>query len=199
MTDPDDDPHWLDLMAGRTVDAADARTRKEAAWLRAALLSYRPAAPQGGPADADARIRRLLARARAAGVLAATANDAAPARRRSAWWPPALAASVAAFGVMFAVLSPHEGPDDGGTLRGAPVQTVRAADPEARRAQLLQALRAAGFDAQPFERLGRAGIDVALPVPLPPEQAAALGRLGLAAPAGPSLQIEFAKPEPGRP
>jgi len=200
MQDPDDDQHWLDLMAGRAAPDADARTRKEAAWLRAAMLSYRVSAPPGAPADADQRAGRLLTRARDAGVLAAAANDAG-ARRPAGRWRHALAAGVAACALVLVFLPQLQGPDeaDDVTLRGAPVQRIDAADAQSRRQQLLQDLRAAGFEAQPFERLGRLGIDVSLPVPLPPAQSAALTRLGLAAPPGPSLQIEFVAPEPAGP
>lgn len=200
--EPDDDAQWLDLLAGRAAPDADARTRKEAAWLRAALLSYRVDAPPGGPAHADERIGRLLTRARAAGVLPAAANDERPPRRPAASrspWPLALAASVVLCGVLLVNLTPPNRGEGEGTQRGATVQQVTAPDAVLRRAQLLQGLRAAGFDAQPFERLGRPGIDVSLPVPVPREQAAALTRLGLQPPAGPSLQIEFLASEPPRP
>jgi len=200
-TAPEDDQRWLDLMAGRAVPDADARTRKEAAWLRAAMLSYRVSAPPGAPADADQRIGHLLTRARDAGVLAPAANDPAPRRRPGAWRRPALAACVAACGLVLVFLPQRQGLDDadGGTLRGALVQRLEVADAPSRRQQMLLDLRAAGFDAQPFERLGRLGLDVSLPVPLPQAQAAALTRLGLAPPPGPSLQIEFVMPEPTRP
>lgn len=196
----DDDQHWLDLMAGRAAPDADARTRKEAAWLRAAMLSYRVTAPPGAPADADQRAGRLLTRARDAGVLASAANDAPPLRPAPRW-RHALAAGVAACGLVLVFLPQRQNPDDadGATLRGAPVQRVESADAQSRRQQMLLDLRAAGFDAQPFERLGRPGLDVSLPVPLPQAQAAALARLGLAPPPGPSLQIEFVTPEPARP
>lgn len=200
MTQPgdEDDQHWLDLMAGRAAPDADARTRTEAAWLRAAMLSYRASAPPGGPADADQRVGRLLTRARDAGVLAAAANNAAP-RRPAPRWRHALAAGVAACGLVLVFLPQRQDSDDGGALRGAPVQRIEAADAQLRRQQLLLELRDAGFEVQPFERLGRLGLDVSLPVPLPADQAAALTRLGLAAPPGPSLQIEFVAPERGRP
>jgi hypothetical protein len=201
--EPDDDQHWLDLMAGRTAPDADARTRHEATALRAAMLSHRTTAPPGAPAEAEARANRLLTRARDAGVLDTAANDAGPAEpisTRRTRWPHALAASVAACTLALVFLPrTHDGDPDGSTLRGAPVQTVQAPDPAARRQQLLQDLRAAGFDAQPFERLDRPGIDVALPVPLQPAQVAALTRLGLSAPAGPSLQIEIVTPPSARP
>jgi len=190
---PDDDQQWLDLMAGRAVPDADARTRKEAAWLRAALLSYRVTAPPGAPADADGRAARLLTRAREAGVLPPAANDAtasAPASRGRPRWPLALAASVAVC-TLALVFMPRPDATDDTTWRGAAVQKLPAQDPEAGRARLLQQLRAAGFDAHPFDRLGRPGIDIALPVPLPPAQATALQGLGLTPPAGPTLQVEF--------
>ncbi len=214
-----DDQHWLDLMAGRSAPDASARTRNEAAWLRAALLSYRQDVPPGVPAPADERVMRLLTRARAEGVLPAQqqahpapaqplahpsthppaapmqavgAGRAAPANR----WRYALAAGMAGLAAVLVFapgrhgLQPVDGDLDGSTLRGVAVQRIEAAEPLPRRQQLLQALREAGLDAQPYERLGRAGIDVALPVPLPAPQAAALRGLGLTPPTGPSLQIE---------
>lgn len=193
--EPDDDQHWLDLMAGRAAPDADARTRKEAAWLRAALLSYRVMAPEGAPAGADERANRLLDRARSAGVLTTTAVPETTARHKPAnHWRYALAAGVAIFGVLLVArpdLARLGEQDSAGTLRGAPVQRIVAQDPVQHRQRLLQDLAATGFDAQPFERLGRIGIDIALPVPLTAAQAAALTRLGLVPPAGPSLQIEF--------
>src|SRR6218665_1930011 len=102
-TAPDDDQQWLDLMAGRAAPEADARTRKEAAWLRAALLSYRLTAPPGAPAAADERAGRLLDRARAAGVLAPAAASRPVVRRPALPWRYALAASVVAFGAVLLV------------------------------------------------------------------------------------------------
>lgn len=87
---PDDDAHWFDLLAGRPADGGVSDTRTEAALLRAALLRHRPQAPIGQPAAADARVTRLLDRARAEGVLAAAPPPPAAAPR-SAWRPPAWA------------------------------------------------------------------------------------------------------------
>lgn len=206
MTEPDDlqdDQHWLDLMAGRDAPDADARTRKSAAWLRAAMLTYRVDAPAGGPSGPDVRIRRLLARARAAGVLGAAANEADyPGRgpRAGSRWsrtlrgPQALVASLVLCASV-ALLMPWQADDGGdGVMRGAAVQTLTAPAGQSaaqQRDDVLRQLRAAGFDAQPFDRLARPGIDVALEVPLPAGQVAALKALGIQPPAGPSLQIEF--------
>lgn len=203
MSSADDDQQWLDLVAGRDAPEADARTRKEAAWLRAAMLSYRIGTPSGGPADADTRILRLMTRARDAGVLPPAANESlaaqdAPPEARAArrHWPLAWAAGIlaCALGVMWVPLRQN---DDGEVLRGAAVQRLQVPDAAAalsRRAEMLQALRAAGFDATGYERLGHLGIDLALDVPLPPRQAAVLKSLGIAPPPGPSLQIEFSTP-----
>ncbi|MCX2864918.1 hypothetical protein OOZ63_24100 [Paucibacter sp. PLA-PC-4] len=200
--DANDDQQWLDLLAGRSVPEADARTRKEAAWLRAALLSYRVTAPPGAPAAADDRVGRLLARAREAGVLAAAAQEPPASRKAANQWRYALAASVVAFGAVLILLPARQGIDEAGPAdgiwRGATVQRIEARDATLRRQQLLHELRGAGFDAQPFERLGRIGIDLALPVPLPATQAATLTRLGLEPPEGPSLQIEITTPPPAR-
>jgi hypothetical protein len=191
----DDDQQWFDLLAGRPSAGADAATRAEAARLRQALLQHRPAAPAGDPAAPDVRIARLLGRARAEGVLAAPLAAAPrpswPLYRRRQAWAGALAAGVAALGITLLLRSPDNQTAPEAVLRGASVQQLQVADPEQRRQQLLQALRAAGLDAHPFDRLGRPGLDIALPVPLPPAQARALADLGIAAPAGPSLQIEL--------
>lgn len=192
---PDDDAHWFDLLAGRPADDGAAGTRAEAALLRAALLRHRPQAPRGQPAAADARITRLLDRARAEGVLAAAPPPLLAAAPRSAWRPPAWAwLGGLAAGVLLVViglqLQRQDTPPES-VLRGAAVQQWPVADPLQRRQQLQQALQAAGFDAQPFDRLGRAGLDIALPVPLPAAQARALAALGITPPAGPSLQIEL--------
>lgn len=195
----DDDQHWFDLLAGRSSAGAEAATQADAVRLRQALLQHRAAAPAGDPAAPDVRIARLLGRARAEGVLAAPPPTALPpgwhhTRRRQAW-AGALAAGVAALGITLLLRSPADQPAPErrpeAVLRGAPVQQLQAADPQQRRQQLLQALRAAGLDAHAFDRLGRPGLDIALPVPLPAAQARALADLGIAAPAGPSLQIEL--------
>lgn len=203
MRHDDDDQHWLDLIAGRDAPEADVRTRKEAAWLRAAMLSYRIAPPSGGPADADARVLRLITRARDAGVLPPAANDSQAARdtpptarapRRH--WPLAWAAGILAC-ALGALWAPLHQTDDGEVLRGAAVQRLQVPDAAtalSRRAEVLQTLRAAGFDAAGYERLGHLGIDLALDVPLPPRQAAVLKSLGITPPSGPSLQIEFSTP-----
>jgi hypothetical protein len=194
--DDPDDQAWFDLLAGRDTPGASTATQAEAAALRAALHRHAPRAPAGQPPAADARIARLLDRARAEGVLPPVAAAGRAAGLTLAWRPPrrawagALAAGVAVLGLALLLHRPVDAPADN-VLRGAAVQQLQAADPLQRRQDLLQALRAAGFDAQPFDRLGRPGIDIALPVPLPAAQARALAALGLAAPSGPSLQVEL--------
>lgn len=213
-----DDQHWFDLMAGRAVPDAHGRTRADTAWLRAALLAYRARPPAGQMPAAEQRIERLLGRAVQAGVLPPSpAAQPAPSQpavpsRRPAWWrqlfgSPARGASRPAIGwalapalVVVALVGtvllrqtdpPAERPD---VERGPALQQISAADPAQRQQQLVQALRAAGLDAQPFERLGRRGVDIELPVPLPPPQAQALQREGLRAPEGPNLIVEVLPP-----
>lgn len=208
-----DDQHWFDLMAGRSVPDAHGRTRADAAWLRAALLAYRLQPPPGQVPAAEQRVQRLLSRAVEAGVLA-QAGDAAqpqatpprPSSGRRLWqrlldrlnslstplrgWrlAPALAVLVLAIGLIFQQLNtPSERPN---VERGPAVQQISASDPGQRQQQLVKTLRAAGIDAQPFERLGRLGVDIELAVPLPPAQAQALQREGLRPPEGPNLVVE---------
>ncbi|MDT9000841.1 hypothetical protein RQP53_16315 [Paucibacter sp. APW11] len=204
-----DDQAWFDLMAGRPAPGARNSVRNEAAWLRAAMLSYRSDAPPGGPAEAQARIARLLARARREGVLPDSVGAPAmeqpetgalhvlrPApRRRSTPWGSwglglALAASVAMFMVSPALFTPSAS-DEAAQLRGATLQTLDVADPLQRQQEVLQALLTAGFKVHPYVRLGRPGLDVDLPADLSATQSAALEAAGVRSPAGVSLQIEF--------
>lgn len=203
-----DDEAWLALLAGRRAPEALAATRHEAAWMRAALLAYRAQAPAGGPAPAEQRVQRLLARAREAGVLAPARPAAAPAlpwhRRLAALFTgPALgplglglaALLMSAVLLLPGVREPGTGaPLTEEALRGPALQRVVTPEPRARRDAMLQALQAAGLDARAFERLGRPGLDVALPVPLPEAQARALHAQGLQVPGGPVLQVEFVGP-----
>lgn len=192
--DPDDDPQWLDLLAGRQVADPDRRTAQEAAWLRAALLAYRAQAPAGVPAAPAERVARLLARARASGLIPAP-HDAGTARgpRSILRWPISALALVglAALVVLPWVPLPGVDRDSGAVMRGDVVQTRRAADPAADREVLRAALQAVGIESAPYQRLGRLGLDVDLPRPLTAAQRDALARLGLVTPMGPSLRIEF--------
>ena len=77
----DDDQHWFDLLAGRAAPGAGSATQAEAAALRRALQHHGPQAPEGSPAAADARIARLLERARAEGVLLVPQTEVAPAQQ----------------------------------------------------------------------------------------------------------------------
>ncbi|MDI4634119.1 hypothetical protein J7U46_13760 [Pelomonas sp. V22] len=207
----DDDQDWLDLMAGRPAPGADDITRTQAEALRAAVLTQRLSAPAGAPAAADQRAERLLQRARAAGVLEDRLADVARPARAANRWPYAMAASVAVIGLL--LVMQQQGPGDGSPagmrdpapeheqMRGAVLQQRLSSQPLLDRQALLDRLRAAGFEAQPYERLGRLGIDVELPVPLPAARAAALKQLGLQPVTGPSLQIEILStaPQPAHP
>lgn len=196
---PDDDQHWLNLLAGRHAPDADARTRAEANRLRTALRAQAWPLPAAEP-EARQRTDRLLDRARNAGVLAPR-GDAQPGWRR--WLTSTWGRSAGALAVVVAVLlvalptwQVQQG-DDNSTERGADLQLRSAADPGAARDALLADLRAAGFDVQPYERLGRPGLDIALVQPLSAAHRQALQGAGLSAPGGPALRVEFiANPRP---
>lgn len=197
MNPNDDDQAWLDLLAGRSVPDADAATRRQALRLRAALQAPAPL-PAGPEPDRDARTRRLLQRAQDAGVLAPRSS---PSGRLRHWLRPGLWGSGAVAAVLVVVLvsvappGPAPGDADGpGAERGADVQALQRDDPQAARDRLLADLRATGLDAQPYERLGRPGLDIQLPRPLAPEQLRALTAAGLVVPAGPVLRVEFNAP-----
>lgn len=216
----DDDQHWLDLLAGRAAPQADAATRHEAQRLRTALLACQAEAPAGAPDAPEARIARLLSRAREATLLpvlpaapAAPPPSSAPSSRSTpdagrswldhwraqaqaggqalGWRGAAAGLALAALAVTLAVKQGLPEPAAPEVMRGSAQQQLTVPHPEEQQQALLAALRAAGFDAHPYTRLGRPAIDVALPVPLPPAQAQALARLGLAVPDGPSLQLEL--------
>lgn len=201
--DQDDDAAWLAMMAGREAPGAKPTTRDDAAWLRAALLSYRPEPPPGGPAPVQERLPRLLARARAAGLLAPKRRPAGAAWLRRMLMLPALPRTVwSAAGAMAMVLAvvvmwrPEPEPQWKPVMRGPSVQQLHAEDPSELQRQIVASLRAAGFGVQPFERLGRHGLTVETGPGLSSGQAEALRQWGLQVPAtGVSLRIEILGPE----
>jgi len=69
LSGSDDDQQWFELMAGRSAGDVKPETRNEAAWLRAAMLSYQPLPPPGEMPDAATRAQRLLEKAEQAGLL----------------------------------------------------------------------------------------------------------------------------------
>lgn len=219
MTPQDPDQAWLDALAGRTVHG-EGEDASEARWLREGFRRHAPPAPAGHATAPEVRIQRLLARAREAGLLGAehpspvVAGVVAPSRRAKrgagvgllsgrrlgvgiglglglalalAWWslrpaqrPPAV-------------------PAEAFVLRSDGVLQRHAADlTQARQARdaLLTGLRGQGFQAEPYELLGRPGIDLDLPQPLSPAQAQALQLQGIAPPAGGQLRIEFLPERP---
>lgn len=207
----DDDQAWLDLLAGRAADEALAHTRVEAAWLRAALLAWRADPPPGPPPEPADRMVRLLARARAAGLLAPTPADPAPTvRGPTGWrgrpvrgWP--LGAATVALGLVVAIAlplwSPPNGPADAPPYappgappdveRGAALQTLQGIDPMRQRDALAATLRDAGLTATPYQRLGRPGLDIDWPGASSEAQRLVLRQAGLVPPDGPSLRVEF--------
>ena len=137
-------------------------------------------------ASLDTRAEALLARARAAGLLARAKPPTVSWR-----WPALAAAGLA--GVVLAaglLLRPSGEPE---TVRSSPGEVVRltAADPSATAQRILHDLRAAGVEATPYERLGRQGIDADLPQPLPSAVRSVLRRHGIPEPVDGVLQVEI--------
>jgi hypothetical protein len=195
-TRDEEDDAWFEALSGRALGEWCAT--REASALRAALLRNAPPAPAATPAAAAgeasrdaAREARLLERARAAGLLEARRG---PFRWRVFRGWPALGAvtalaCAAVIGVI--VLRPTREPEITRSAAGG-VFVLRAADPARVQRELLGELRAAGVDANGYERLGREGIDADLPQPVPDRVRAMLERYHIPLPAEGTLQVEIA-------
>lgn len=222
MTAPtwtDDDDAWLALLAGRAAPGADAATRAEALWLRGVVTS--PLAPlpggEGGADDAGRRSDRLIAHARAAGLL--RPRGPAAGCRICGWLGSLLGsgalgglvlAGLLGFGVFSGVISGWMAAgslpvDEVVALRAAAPTTLRrvaVADPVLSRDLLGAQLTAAGAQVAPYERLGRPGLDVEWPATRRRAVAEVLLRAGwwppLPAEAAGELQIEFERMGGGR-
>ncbi len=211
MNDDDDDQAWLDLMAGRGSDRAEPRTRAEAAWLRAAMLTYKVRAPIGDMPDPVQRLERLLERAVDAGVLPSAAarpslgHGASTMTMVRGIWQTLRAALrspprvVVAVSVVLAALTlwmtqPVHAPE-APAMRGAPTtQQIRSEQPEQERDRAMGLLRAAGFEVSAFTRLGRVGLEVDVPSTMSQAQSRALNQLGLGVPSTAVLVVEYVAP-----
>lgn len=185
----DEDESWFETLAGRG-GPGDEAPALEARLLRAQIQAQEAPAPAAPIAPVDAaREAALIARARAAGVLA----QSAPRPRRSPRWLLA-AAALAGVALLLGVWRMAAPPEV--TVRGVSSGTVRLESAEPRRLQqaLLQELNAAGAHAETYQRLGRFGIDADLPQPLTPAVRALLERRHIPAPADGVLVIEIAPP-----
>lgn len=195
----DDDQRWLDVLAGRIPPRADDAVMQQAQALRIALRATPQPLPAGELSSADQRITQLLARARAQGVLNPPARPRLlPAfldglwSIRGPWVAPAMGLVLVA-GLLSLWWPAHQESGNEAVLRGAPpaVQHLPSSDPLASQAALADALQRAGAQVQPFERLGRHGLDIELPQPLPATLRQLLQQHGLQTPTGTALVIEF--------
>jgi hypothetical protein len=205
----EDDEGWFEALAGRPAPDARAATLREAAWLRAALLSYRQTPPAGLMPNASGRIDRLLAKAIAAGLITAVAPPpstpaASPLLRSwaslkrllSAWPAPALAlATVGALAVLvwprLIAMDPTDTSPMAEVSRSSDThQVVQAAQPQATRDQLMREFSSVGLAPRAFSRLGRWGLSIEWPSQATREQLEVLQRHGLRAPNGPLLVVE---------
>lgn len=198
----DRDQAWLDLLAGRDVPGADPELAREAALLRDGLRRYRPEVPAGDLPAPDERIRRLLARAREAGIVPGVADLPAPAPARGMaiaarrWWPAALLGLGLTAGVsVWWSHRPGSAPETTPfVMRGEGVLQRPAADLGQARAQrdaLLARLRALGFEVDAYEQLDRPGVDLVLVPALSAAQQAGLAELGIPSGSRQHLRIEF--------
>ncbi len=208
MTTPHDQA-WMDLLAGRSAGDVPPDLVKEAALLRTGLLRYPAQEPPGRVPAPEERVSRLVARAREAGVLPEQ-QPSSPERvpppspvgrrrlhgvavARQGWWPAAVLGLGLSAGAVWWASQPPPTPAPF-VLRGDGVlqkPSSSAAQARADRDALQRQLQGAGFTAEAYEQLGRPGLDVEMPQPLTDAQKQALARLGLAAPPGPQLRIEY--------
>ena len=195
-----EDLAWLDALRGKARPAGGSLPagEQQATWRLGE--AYRDhalrAAPQAPEPDSTQRQARLLAQARAAGLLS---ERAASPRRWPRWWPalgfpsggwqwPTTGFALTLVGVMVATLWPGApAPEEDTALRGPRVtQPISVADPLAAREAALAALRDAGVEAAPFEQTGALGLEVEVPAaPSPAARAALLRVFGSLPPSGP--------------
>ena len=185
----DDDDLWLDALAGRAT--RDAPASREAQELRSAILSRDVRDVVAAQTDA-ARERTLLARARREGLVS-------PRRHTPHGWRLSLAAAAIvciAFGFWVVDRSRNAPFDEAFVVRSASagIIHIETSDPKALKQRMLTDLRAAGVDANGYERLGSEGIDADLPTVLPHDLAAVLDRYRLAPPADGVLRVEIVAP-----
>jgi hypothetical protein len=204
----EDDELWFDSLAGRTPDAAGTdspaaegaaaeRSRAEGASLRVALRTSEPQQPIEVDAVDPGREAALIARARAAGVLApktpAGRLHGAGAKRWTSWLAAAALACVAV-GLTFQWSNRSMPPVVRGERSG--IVRLRAPDPVSLKRELIQELQGAGVHATGYASFGRLGIDADLPRPLPEAVRAVLARHGIAPPDDFVLQVEIEPAEP---
>lgn len=160
MTTPQDreDEQWLDALAGRPDPSAEPGLNQQAPAVRRALAAQKAEIARQTPKADEVLYQQLLFRMRREGLLGAPAMW----RQPRAW---AVAASVVfALGIVIRIgmfTSPTD--DDFQITRGGASAIVQVvADPDARLAELLAGLRAAGV--QPEVRRDEAGrIRIAAP------------------------------------
>jgi hypothetical protein len=193
----DDDDAWLDALAGRieplqfdTVQSRDLVL--EALALREFIRRQElPTTPGIHTVDA-ARELELIARARREGLLVSAAQRQLPryGLRRLGFSAAALVVIAVGIGLWRSSLTPQE------TLRGVDHGTVhlQAQDPPALKRQLTEELTAAGATVSGYERLGRLGIDVDLPQPLPTDIVKILERHHIPVPSDEVLVVEIERP-----
>jgi hypothetical protein len=189
----DETDAWVEALSGRaTGDAPEAA--REALMLREALLRLRSTSEApSAPADAG-REAALLERARREGLFPSHAPAARRLRvGRVPVWPAfgAVTAVAAAVLVAVIVLRPAREVE---VVRGVSsgLVTLEAPDPPVLKSQLLEELRAAGVQANGYQRLGVAGIDADLPQPVPARVREVLARHHIALPPDGVLRIEIA-------
>ncbi len=195
-----DDDDWLALLAGQPVPDASPGTRREADFLRQAVLAWQ-SRPVSQLTDADLirgreRLRFQLRR-----------EAPPPGPNWFGWRRPALLAGLAAGLVGIALLlllrsldlpSPGTGPGLQPPTRIKQFRlptVVRAAQPAVAAHALAESLNRLGIAVQPVQQAESWFIDARLPDPPPAGLAALLASHGLRPPPDRRLLVEFA-PQP---
>ena len=133
-----EDEQWLSALAGRSDPAADSTRNLQAEALRRALKARAERLDAAVPAADAAQYQQLLFRLRREGLLSAP-----PIWQNPKMWGGA-ATVVLGVAVVIQSAGLFQGPGDADVMRGSKAGTLIVAEPEARLAELLTGLRAAG-------------------------------------------------------
>jgi hypothetical protein len=185
---------WLEALAGRDVDGGSEEGRA----LRAHIRAQTPD-PVAAVEQIDrAREAQLIARARAAGLLAAEnprlGRGAGTPRRPWLARASLMAATFAGIAIGVTTWWYTRVPTE--TFRGAAngIVELEARNPRALELRLMQELKDVGVNATGYERLGRIGLDADLPLPVAQNVRRVLEQHHIPVPSDGALVVEIRAP-----